>query len=270
MKYKAFSPGSVTLFFEIVENPDPLRTGSRGVGICLSKGVKTEVMEGEKLKIIVNHKEVHGKLQEFIAKKYDFKGTIKSQVNLPISQGFGISAAISLSTSLALAQWGGYTYLEAAKIAHEAEVAMGTGLGDVATQLEGGFTIRLKPGIQPYGVIDRIPFKDKIRIVVFGEPLKTSNILSNEFYRKKIKKWGSVAMEEFLRKESPRDAIKIARKFAFKLNLMSDSLRLFLKKCENATQSMIGNSAIVVDDCNFNFESYKIYELSVGERAKVL
>ncbi len=270
MKYSAFSPGSVTLFFEIVENPDPLLTGSKGVGICLSEGVITEVEEGDELKIIVNGKETRGKLQEFIAKKYGFMGTIKNHVHLPISQGLGMSGAIALSTSLALAQWKGRTYLEAARVAHEAEITMRTGLGDVATQFEGGLTIRLKPGIQPYGVVDRFPFRDELRIIIFDRPLKTSHVLQDESCRKKIKRLGQKAMKEFLKTKNPKNAIKIAREFAFELNFMSDKLRGFLENCKNATQSMIGNSAIIIGNCEFDLEEFKIYKISIGDRAHAM
>lgn len=43
---EAFSPGSITLFFEIRdEKKNPLRRGSRGVGVCISKGMVTKVDE---------------------------------------------------------------------------------------------------------------------------------------------------------------------------------------------------------------------------------
>src|SRR5712691_2191279 len=36
---EAFCPGHVTAFFEVVDDPDPRRKGSRGAGLCLSLGV---------------------------------------------------------------------------------------------------------------------------------------------------------------------------------------------------------------------------------------
>ena len=147
---------------------------------------------------------------------------------------------------------------------------MRTGLGDVATQFEGGFTIRLKPGIHPYGVVDRLPFGEKIKLVIFGDKLETRSILGDESRAMKIKKLGRWAMEEFLKRKRLEDGMKIARNFAFELNLMSDALREFLKRCENATQSMIGNSAIIFGDCNIDLEEYETYKVWPGDRAKVI
>src|SRR5439155_25504611 len=38
---EAFCPGHVTAFFEVVDDLDPRRKGSRGAGLCLSLGVRT-------------------------------------------------------------------------------------------------------------------------------------------------------------------------------------------------------------------------------------
>ncbi len=270
MRYRAYSPGSVTLFFEIFESANPLFTGSRGVGVCVSRGVYTEIQEGNELRIMVNGKESEGRLQRCIANRYGFTGTIKNDVELPISQGFGMSGAIALSTSLALAKWKGLTYFEAARIAHEAEIENRTGLGDVASEYEGGFTVRIKPGIQPYGVVDRIPFEGKIKLVIFGEPLETRGIISHPQIRKKIEKLGSWAMDEFLKEKSVKRAIEIGRKFAFHLNIMNSELRDFLLRCENATQSLIGNAAIVFGECRVDLDDYTVYDVHLGSRARII
>ena len=50
---EAFSPGSVTLFFEIKDDKkDPLKIGSRGVGICLSRGVRTKIQRSSKIEAV--------------------------------------------------------------------------------------------------------------------------------------------------------------------------------------------------------------------------
>ncbi len=270
MKYRAYSPGSVTLFFDIVKDSDVHLTGSRGVGVCVSRGVYTEIKRGNKLKITVNGKECEGKLQKYIANKYGFVGTIKNDVELPISQGFGMSGAIALSTSLALARWKGLTYLEAARIAHEAEIKMRTGLGDVASEYEGGFTVRIRAGIQPYGMVDRIPFEGEIKLIVVGEPIKTGEIISSGQIKDKIRELGSWAMKEFLKEKNVKRAIDIGRKFALHLGIMNDDLRDLLEKCDNATQSLFGNAAIVFGNCDVDLRDYTVYKVKIGCRARVI
>ena len=48
---EAFCPGHVTAFFEVVEDPDPRRKGSRGAGLSLSLGVKTMARVRDAVKI---------------------------------------------------------------------------------------------------------------------------------------------------------------------------------------------------------------------------
>ncbi len=38
---EAFCPGHVTAFFEVRDDPDPRKKGSRGAGLCLDLGVHT-------------------------------------------------------------------------------------------------------------------------------------------------------------------------------------------------------------------------------------
>ncbi len=270
---RAFSPGSVTLFFEIRDDAqDLLKRGSRGVGVCLSLGVITSVEEGEGLEIYINGKREHGSIQEDIAKAYGFRGRIKSEVQLPVSQGFGMSGAAALSTSLALGRWKSITYLESLHIAHRIEIKRKSGLGDIASQYEGGFTIRIKEGVQPYGIVDRlfIP-KIPITLVILDEEVETRSVLQDKDMRKKIKKEGARAMERFLKEPSLDNAIKIARKFSIRTSLIGELAKNFLEECPNAAIAMIGNSAIVFGECKEDIlDDYKVYRTEMGERARIL
>src|SRR3989304_6256797 len=70
---EAFCPGHVTAFFEIVDDPDPRRKGSRGAGLCLSLGVRTvaRVREDSRpsLDVIVNGKRQKADVTETVARK---------------------------------------------------------------------------------------------------------------------------------------------------------------------------------------------------------
>ena len=267
MRYRAYSPGSVTLFFEPLVHGDLHLSGSRGVGVCVSPGAITEITEGRG--IYLNGREIDGPIQREVAKRYGFDGKISTTTVLPVSQGFGMSGAISLSSSLALASKFSRTYLYAARVAHEVEVKSGTGLGDVASQFEGGFTIRLREGIQPFGVVDRLPYRGKIKLVVFEGELETRDILGDEGEMRRIVALGRESMEKFTRDMNVESAIKIGRKFSFSLGLMDDPLEKFLKRCQRATQALFGNSAIVFGDCRIPHEGVE-YDVSIGSRAAIL
>src|SRR5437899_1415009 len=133
---EAFCPGHVTAFFEVVEDPDPRKKGSRGAGLCLSLGVRTvaRVREAPRtsIDILVNGRRQKADVTQAVADKIlrngSFEVKILSESPLPVSQGFGVSAAGALSTALALddALERGTPREELVTIAHEADVECGS------------------------------------------------------------------------------------------------------------------------------------------------
>ncbi len=270
---RAFSPSSVTLFFHIVDSsPDPLKVGSRGVGVCLSLGALTQVVEGYRIEVIVNGERVEGSIQEDVAREMGFRGRVETRLHLPVSQGFGMSASAALSTALAIGAQKGILRSEAVSVAHRVEVRRRSGLGDVASQAQGGFTVRTREGIPPYGVVDAllIPPMD-VTLVIFGEEIETAKILREEENRERINRAGKEAMEKFLKELTLKRAVELGREFSRETGLASDELLEFMARCPNSTMAMIGNSAIVFGECPGDvLEGYRIIRASIGERAKVL
>src|SRR3989442_2963131 len=107
---EAFCPGHVTAFFEVVDDPDPRRKGSRGAGLCLSLGVSTvaRVREAPRtsIDIFVNGRRQKAEVTQAVADKIlrdgSFEVKILSESPLPVSQGFGVSAAGARWKTLAL------------------------------------------------------------------------------------------------------------------------------------------------------------------------
>src|SRR5438067_6276540 len=138
---QTFCPGHVTAFFEVVENPDPRVRGSRGAGLSLSLGVQTVARARDAsrpaIDILVNERhrpaEVTRRVVEKMVGSRSMEIKILSETRLPVSQGFGVSAAAALSTALAMndALGLGVSRQELVALAHETEVEAGTGLGDV-------------------------------------------------------------------------------------------------------------------------------------------
>lgn len=58
MKCSVFAPSHITGFFEIIDNPNPLKMGSRGAGVALDSGVTTdvEITEGSGIIVKINGK----------------------------------------------------------------------------------------------------------------------------------------------------------------------------------------------------------------------
>src|SRR5256885_12779391 len=171
-------PGHATAFFEVHEDPDPRAKGSRGAGLSLSLGVRTvaRVREARRssLDIIVNERRQKAEVTQRVVEKLtgprSLEIKILSEPPLPVSQGFGVSAAAALSTALALdeALGGGLPRDELVAIAHETEVECGTGLGDVVPASMGGMDVRLKPGAPGHAEVRKFPVEADLLLAVIG------------------------------------------------------------------------------------------------------
>jgi pantoate kinase len=265
MNGKAFAPGHITGFFEIFDRPaDPLRKGSRGAGVNLSLGVLTTVdarpSGRQSIDILLNGRKapadttLHAVRQLIGRRKLQVR--VRSDFRLPVGQGLGMSAAGALSAALALSSALGLpqTLHQAARAAHSAEITSRTGLGDVAGQLRGGWEIRVRPGLPPHGLVDRILAPGMpIIICVSGAPVPTKGVLSDPAMRRSINRVGRGCMEAMLRRPTLDNFFRLSKRFARLSGLASrESLHLVeeirKRRLGMAGVSMIGNSVFAVGD----------------------
>src|SRR2546427_7924203 len=184
---EAFCPGHVTAFFEVVEDPDPGKKGSRGAGLCLDLGVHTVARVRDEARssidVIVNGRRQKAEVTQRVAQRVlgdrSCEVKILSETNLPVSQGFGVSAAAALSTALALDDALGSQVPpdELVPIAHETEVECGTGLGDVVPASLGGMDLRLKPGAPAHAEARTFPVEAVLLLAVIGPATPTLTVL---------------------------------------------------------------------------------------------
>jgi len=273
----AFSPGSITLFFSIRDrHRDVIRKGSLGVGMVIDKGAITKVEKSTQIEVSVNGRKMDNTIQESMLRMTGIRARITTETHLPIAQGFGMSAAAAVSTSLSLF-YGERSFYECIYLAHRAEIEKGSGLGDVASISRGGFTIRLREGIPPYGFIDKLMIeRDEFVILWLDEPIETKSVIREQEFRKRIIKAGDEAMEHFLRERTLRNAFRVARRFSRQVSLAGPQLNEIMEKALNfgeVSQIMIGNSLIAYGDNNSLeklFEGYgnvmriKIYDSGPG------
>ena len=154
---RAFAPCHITGFFQIFDYPPrPLLTGSRGAGVSLKKGVETKVRveraSQSSLDIKINGDSTqYFEVSEVVALKAlslyedslsakDVRLRIEHKTDVPVGAGFGSSGAAALSLAVALNQALGLnlSQIEAAQIAHVADVECKTGLGTVIAETFGG------------------------------------------------------------------------------------------------------------------------------------
>jgi pantoate kinase len=246
---RAFAPCHITGFFQIFDQTaDALHVGSKGAGVSLTRGVKTtvKIKEASKNALTVkingscsNSAEVSRHVANVFLSHFKerdrFDITVDHFVDVPIGSGFGASGAAALSLALSLNRvFGlGMSNIEAAQLAHTAEVYCKTGLGTVIAETFGGLEIRLKPGAPGIGEIKNvvIPEDAMVACLVFG-PLSTKRFLNDEQVRKRVNKFGGKLVDELLQEPNSINFMKLSREFAENIGLITDRTRKVLEAAD--------------------------------------
>lgn len=249
-----YSPGSITLFFEIKDQTkNIMKRGSKGVGITTDLGAFTTIEKSRDKEVILNGKKLKNSIQHTILKILNLNARVLTDTTLPIKHGFGMSGAGAISTALALNHELNLnmSYFETIQVAHRAEIMHHTGLGDIATQSTGGFTIRLREGALPFGIVDRVLVEKTLIILSLDGEIDTKTIITDPFYKKKIIEQGKKALNLFLYNKRIDYAFQLGAKFSKSIGLLTPEIEDIIKKSErfgNATMSLIGNSIVAIGD----------------------
>jgi pantoate kinase len=251
---KAFAPGHISGFFEPVFHPEGLmRTGSRGAGFSVSLGALSEVIVEEAqtgdIQIFINGRRSLAKVTNLAIKNIignNFLNIIvKTRLDLPFGQGFGMSAAAALSSSLAICKCFGFSPEDALKAAHTAEVQLRTGLGDVVSSFFGGLEIRKNPGLPPWGFIEHIPGKLELVLCVIGKKIDTKKILNNPALMRKICDYGRLCTKKLIENPTLENFLYQSQFFTKKTGLADKRTYQVLnsvKKFGIGSMCMLGNS----------------------------
>jgi len=262
---KAFSPGHVTGFFQICDQPnDPLLKGSRGAGVSITQGVTTKVRVEKSaktsVKIMMDGDITNSALvSEHVVNTFlslaeeSYKVLVEHDVKIPIGCGFGSSGAGALSLALALNKAFNLNLprLEAAQMAHIAEVKCKTGLGTVIAETFGGLEIRVKSGAPGVGKTKSIPVSSSyvIACLNFG-PISTMEILTDEAFRRRINRFGGNLVDELAKHPTLDNFMGFSRKFAEHLGVISKRLRAVLEETDRAgltcSMAMLGETVFSI------------------------
>ena len=259
MRRAAFCPGHITGFFEICRSDKLLSTGSRGAGFCLTLGatsaVNTADSERQSIQVSINGRESDANVTKhslrYLAEQERLRISVSTTLDLPVSQGFGMSAAGSLSASLALADILGKSRQKAFEAAHIAEVERGGGLGDISALHRGGVTIRKKAGLPPIGKVLRIDGEPEVVLCVVGRRMLTKSILTNPAKARAINATGSRKVDELLKKPSVYRFMELSAQFTQESGLASRRILDVMNaasKLGMASMSMLGSSVFAVGD----------------------
>jgi pantoate kinase len=244
----SFSPAHITGFFQIFDKPrNPLFRGSRGAGVSLTKGVKTTVRlrksqkRSVKIKINSRTNETAQVSSSVVDAFLSIAGEkcrieIEHEIGVPIGCGLGSSGAGALGLALALNETLGLelSKIEAAQIAHIAEVKCRTGLGTVIAELSGGLEIRVKPGAPGIGEVKPVNANGDYVVVClpFG-PISTKKALTDPKLRRLINKHGGKLVDELAAQPSVDRFMQLSRSFAEDTMLITDRVRKVLIDANN-------------------------------------
>ena len=240
---RAFAPGHITGFFAPFRHEDPVRAGSWGAGIAIDLGATAEVElhgSGIEIDIPFGKGEVTRRAVELaLSESGESRGVrVDLELQLPVGQGFGMSAAGTLATTVALADILGKEREDALRWAHTAEVLSGTGLGDAIGSFHGGLVIRKEPGLPPYGEIIRKDVVRELWIMTVGDPIDTREFLEKR--GDEVSKAGMKALSGLLNDTSFSAFIRFSREFAEEVSI-GDAIRA-IPEGFTGSQVMLGNS----------------------------
>lgn len=287
MKAVAFAPGHISGFFEpVYVGQDLIRTGSRGAGINVSLGATTEVVVESSTKqdfeIFVNSNKSNAPVTK-LALKYlvgekPLHVVAKTKLELPIGQGFGMSAAGALSTSFALAKIVGFSDTEAMKASHCAEVQLRTGLGDVFASYFGGVEVRRAAGLPPWGMIEHIPGRCKLVLCVVGKKIDTKKVLTDPVKIENVTAIGRYCTKKLLENPSIENLFSLSQIFTKKTGLADKRVLEAIEAANHfgmASMCMLGNSVFAIGETNKLCQTLslfgKVYVCTVDEQgARIL
>jgi len=247
----AFCPGHVTCFFSPGKEADSIpTTGSRGVGIRTTLGATVTVDEvaGSRITVIMDGKEQDCPVTCIALR--DISGDRGLEVvvenGLPVSQGFGMSAAGAVAAALCAASIAGVPEEHAWSAAHHADIAGGGGLGDVsALHCNADVPLRVEQGLPPAGKVASTGVRFPVlTLAVVGGKVSTGAVLGLPERRRRIASAGSEALESF---GGTKDSLfEQSRRFSLAAGVESpevaEAIGILGRGRHRAGMCMLGNS----------------------------
>ncbi len=248
----AFCPGHVSCIFQPISSYDVMCTGSRGVGIRLSLGSRATVepRDDGQVNIWLDGQQSVAHITRMAAEElapgqgFD----IRIENDLPVSQGFGMSASGALAAALCITDMTGQSRGAAFTAVHVAEVNGGGGLGDVSAIVAGrDVPVRTVPGLPPHGQVVNAGFTfPKLTLAVLGGLLETDSVLGDTRKVGMIRRASADTLEGFLDHPTADTLFEMSNRFSSESELESPAVRRAIETLKSkgyrAGMCMLGNS----------------------------
>ena len=240
---KAHAPGSVTGFFAPPAEPGG---ASKGASMAIRDGVVVEVVPAERTRILVDGEERGFAPVEGILERLGVTAAVDVTSQVPIGYGFGASGAATLATALAAdAEFDlGADRADLVGAAHRAEVAAGTGLGDVFIQDRGGVIWSTDDGSR------RVERSDPVEYTAFAG-MATDEVLGDEGIVGRLRDLGEAAFARLPAEPTLSELVSISWEFARGTGLVTDRVGAEVDRVRDAggeaSMAMLGETVFAVD-----------------------
>ena len=242
---KARAPGSVTGLFA----PAPADGGtSRGASFAIEDGVVVEVESATETTVTVEGEPAPFEPVERVCDELGVTAAVDVRPEIPLGHGFGASGAATLATALAAnARFElGRSRESLLQVAHRAELAAGTGQGDVFIQEMGGL-VYSAAGEERIGRVEpAIP----VEYATAGG-MDTSEVLADEALMARAHEAGHEALDRLPEPPTMWAFAECSRAFLDELDVATAFVERELERVEDAggagSMALFGETVFAVD-----------------------
>lgn len=237
----AFAPASVTAVFA----PAASESGSRGASVALEDGVTVSIDAAAETTVAVDGEPAAFEPVSRVLDRLGVAARVDVRPAVPLGAGFGASGAATLATALAANERFdlGRSREQLVGDSHEAEVAAGTGLGDVYVQEAGGLVYNVGDGRQ------RVVTDAPVEYASYGG-LSTADALADEELMARVRTEGGAVLDALPSPPTPRGVIERSWPFARALDLPTERVVDDVARVEDAggtaTMAMLGETVVGV------------------------
>ncbi|RDI72073.1 GHMP family kinase ATP-binding protein [Halopelagius longus] len=243
MTERAYAPGSVTVVFVPQDDPE---AGSLGVSFAVEDGVTATVEAAAETVVRLDGDRTDFEPVERLLSTLDVSAAVELDAAVPVGRGFGASGAATLATALAANEAFGLDRSRESSVraAHRAEVAAGTGLGDVFVQDRGGVVWNTGDGVERAE-----PGGETVEYASYGG-ISTASVLGDEEAIAAVAAAGREALSSFDPDAPLPELFESAWRFADESGLPTDAVRDTVADVAAAggaaTMAMVGETVLAV------------------------
>jgi pantoate kinase len=223
----AYAPGHVTgIFAPQLGARDPRARGSVGAGLVLEAGViasaEWRASRRRSLEVrsdVLQPLPISTDVAHHLLSRRPGRLRVALTHELPIGQGFGMSAAGAVATALAVGAATGDTRRHELEVAHLADFYGGGGLGGVSAILAGGMEIRDRPGLPPWGHVRHYPTPGSLFVIVAGAAMPSPDLLGDPRFLRRVERAAGPGLGRLGRRPTFSNFLHEAERFTDALQL---------------------------------------------------